>query len=126
MDTALSADGVDEALRVMYGGLPPWGAFAPDDERAVRFRATDTGQSWFVELGRFTGTDPDEKKTYDEPDIHPAEVDDQLQVAAATIEGTAADLDLWLWRRPTLGELSHTGNREVVDQLESIISGGIN
>ena len=29
MDPALSADGVDEALRIMYGGLPDWGSFTP-------------------------------------------------------------------------------------------------
>lgn len=126
MDAALSADGVDEALRVMYGGIPAWGSFASADGRTVRFQATDTRQSWFVELGRFTGTDPDTDQTYDEPDIHPAEHDDPQRVAAATITGTAADLDLWLWRRPTLGELTHTGDHEVVDQLESIISSGIN
>jgi len=126
MDATLSSDGVDEALRVMYGGLPSWGSFAPDKGRTVRFRATDTGHSWFVEIGRFTGTDPDTNKTYDEPDIHPVERDDPSLVAAATVEGTAADLDLWLWRRPTLGALNHTGDHEGIDHLETIISGGIN
>ena len=32
MDVALSADGVDEALRIMYGGTPSWGHFAPRPE----------------------------------------------------------------------------------------------
>jgi len=36
MDPALSADGTDEALRIMYGGdLPTWGTFAADDARAI-------------------------------------------------------------------------------------------
>jgi uncharacterized protein (TIGR03083 family) len=31
MDPGLSADGVDEALRIMYGGVPPWGTFTRSD-----------------------------------------------------------------------------------------------
>jgi uncharacterized protein (TIGR03083 family) len=58
VDPLLGADGVDEALRVMYGGLPGWGRFTPDDAKSLRLEATDTGDAWFVTLGRFTGTDP--------------------------------------------------------------------
>src|SRR6516162_2466870 len=68
MDARLSADGVDEALRVMYGGeLPDWGAFTPASADAVRLRATDTGDSWLVTAGRFTGTDPGDGVSYDQP-----------------------------------------------------------
>src|SRR6478735_6718875 len=31
LDPALAADGVDEALDVMFGGTPPWGTFTGDD-----------------------------------------------------------------------------------------------
>ena len=31
MDPALSTDGVDAVLRVMYGGVPPWGTFTPEE-----------------------------------------------------------------------------------------------
>ncbi len=59
MDARLSADGVDEALRVMYGGeVPGWGTFTPASADAVRLSAVDTGDSWLVTVGRFTGTDP--------------------------------------------------------------------
>ena len=57
-DPALAADGVDEALRVMYGGCPPWGTITPEPGRTMRLRATDTGDTWLVTLARFTGTDP--------------------------------------------------------------------
>ena len=63
LDPALSADGVGEALRVMYGGLPSWGTFTPADGLTLRLRATDTDDSWFLTLGQFTGTDPDEGPT---------------------------------------------------------------
>ena len=62
MDPGLSADGVDEALRVMYGGVPPWGIFTPTGAGTLRLRAPDTGNTWLVTTGRFTGTDPDDAK----------------------------------------------------------------
>jgi uncharacterized protein (TIGR03083 family) len=124
LDAGLSSDGVDEALRVMYGGVPDWGAFTPDGPgRAVRLRATDTGASWLVMLGRFTGTDP-AGNSYDEPDIHPADADPGTE-AAAEVAGAAADLDCWLWRRPSLGEVERSGDRKALDGFDAAISPGI-
>ena len=42
----------------MYGGAPEWGTYTPDHAKTVRIRSNDTGDSWLVTLGRFTGTDP--------------------------------------------------------------------
>ena len=124
MDVPLSADGVDEALRIMYGGLPSWGSFTPKPDKTIRLRATDTGDSWFVTLGHFFGTDPDDNKTYDEPDIQPATTDPGTP-AGATVAGGAEDLDCWLWRRPTVGELERSGAQTVLDDFEAVISRGI-
>jgi len=123
LDAELCADGVDEALRVMYGALPTWGTFTPDRPRTVRLRATDTGDSWFVTLGRFTGTDP-EGVPYDEPDIH-VEDPDPGSVAAAEVAGAAADLDCWLWHRPPLSPPALSGDHEVLSGFESAIAPGI-
>ena len=82
MDAELCTDGVDEALRIMYGGVPPWGSLAPDEGSTLRLRATDTGASWFVTLGRFTGTDARDGTSYDEPDIDAAPVDNGAPAAA--------------------------------------------
>ena len=120
MDPALSADGVDEALRIMYGGLPDWGSFTPIAGRTLRIRATDTGDTWHVELVRFTGTGPD-GISYDEPDIRTSP-DDDGQPTAAAISGTAADLDCWLWHRPTIGELVRSGEPEALDHFEQAIA----
>ena len=46
-DPALAADGVDEALRVMYGTAPEWGSLTPDGP-AGRLLATDVGMAWQV------------------------------------------------------------------------------
>jgi uncharacterized protein (TIGR03083 family) len=125
MDRRLSADGVDEALRIMYGGIPPWGRFTPDSTRTLRLMTTDTDDSWFVTLGRFTGTDPDDNTTYDEPDIQVAETD-RGDDATATVSGAAADLDCWLWHRPTVETLDRSGEQEVLGDFDKTIAPGIN
>jgi uncharacterized protein (TIGR03083 family) len=125
LDPALSGDGVDEALRVMYGGVPAWGTFRPDDTLTLRLRATDTGDSWFVTLGQFTGTDPGDGRSYDEPDLHSADRDPGT-VAAAEVAGTAADLDCWLWHRPTSTPVKPSGDQRVLSRFEAAIAPGIN
>jgi uncharacterized protein (TIGR03083 family) len=125
LDPALSVDGVDEALRVIYGGVPDWGTFTPDEAGlAVRLRATDTGDSWLVMLGRFTGTDSN-GTSYDEPDIHPADSDPETE-AAAEVSGTAADLDCWLWHRAPLRPVKRTGDQDVLSRFDSALADGIN
>ena len=123
LDSSLSADGVDEALRVMYGGVPDWGTFTPDDARTLRLQATDTGDSWFVTLGRFTGTDSD-GTSYDEPDIHPADHDPGTQ-AAAQVTGAAADLDCWLWHRAPIAPVERSGDHQVLSGFDAAIGPGI-
>jgi uncharacterized protein (TIGR03083 family) len=125
MDPALSADGVDEILRVMYGGEPPWGRFEPEHRQSLRVTATDTGSSWLLVLGRFTGTDPEDGTTHDEADLRVADVDEG-GLAAATISGRASDLDCWLWHRDPVGEVATTGDEAVLGAFETTIGPGIN
>jgi uncharacterized protein (TIGR03083 family) len=124
MDPGLSADGVDEVLRIMYGGLPPWGSFTPSAAGTVRLRASDTGHTWLVAVGRFTGTDPGGGKSYDEPGIHAADRDPGGP-AAAEVVGTAADLDCWLWHRPEYTPVTPSGDPGVLAHFESAIAPGI-
>jgi uncharacterized protein (TIGR03083 family) len=126
MDAQLSADGVDEALRIMYGGdLPAWGTFAPDERRTVRVRASDTSDSWFVTLGRFSGTDPDDSKSYDQEGIQVARVDPGGP-SAATVRGLADDLDCWLWQRPANALPERSGDTDVLAAFDGLIASGIN
>jgi uncharacterized protein (TIGR03083 family) len=125
LDPALSADGVDEALRVMYGALPDWATFTPDPKQTLRLRATDTGDSWLLTLGQFTGTDPDDGTVCDEPDAHAADHDPGTE-AAAEVAGTAGDLDCWLWHRPPMGTVEQSGDRLVLDRYAAAIAPGIN
>lgn len=123
LDARLSADGVDEALRVMYGGVPDWGTFTPAGPGTVRLRATDTGHTWLVMLGRFTGTDPG-GDSYDEPDIH-STVHDPGTEASAEVVGPAADLDCWLWHRPPLGPVERAGDQQALSHFDDAIAPGI-
>ncbi len=121
MDPRLSADGVDEALRIMYGGdLPAWGKLDSDGSKTLRIKAADTGDSWFVTLGQFVGTDPDDARSYDQAGIHVAAADPGTQ-AAASITGAAADLDSWLWGRPALGDVDRSGDSAVLTDFNAVI-----
>ena len=104
--------------------MPEWGRFTPDGAKTVRIEATDTGDSWLVRLGRFTGTDPD-GTSYDEPDIHAAD-SDPGGGTAALISGSAADLDCLLWHRPLIGAVERSCDKEVLSGFESAIGTGIN
>lgn len=124
MDPALCSDGVDEALRVMFGGAPAWATVTLEPSATLRLRATDTDRDWVVTLGTFSGTSPDSGKVYDGSPL--VEVTDTgSDQAAATIEGAAADLDCWLWGRPAVGELTRDGDEDVHARFQQIVSEGI-
>lgn len=123
VDPHLSSDGVDEALRIMFGGCPSWGTITPEPGATIRLHASDTGRSWLVTLGRFTGTDPD-GTSYDEPDIAVHETDPG-EDTAATVSGAAADLDCWLWQRPPLGAVAEAGDPEILGRFATVIGQGI-
>ncbi|HEX7537518.1 MAG TPA: maleylpyruvate isomerase family mycothiol-dependent enzyme, partial [Dermatophilaceae bacterium] len=121
MDAALSTDGVDEVLRVMYGRAPSWGHFTADPAQTVRVRTADTDGSWLVSLGRFTGIDnsgiDNSGTTHDAPGLAVADPGDSASgtggPAAATVMASAADLDCWLWHRPPAGPVERSGDSSV-------------
>jgi len=120
MDPALASDGIDEALRVMFGGCPGWGRITPTDGPPLRLAASDTGASWLISPARFTGTDP-EGTSYDEPDIVVAQTD-SASIAAATIVGTAEDLLCWLWSRPPVGSLDRAGDEAALAAITEVFA----
>lgn len=124
MDPALSADGTDEALRIMFGGTPSWGTFTPEPGWTLRLAATDVVASWQVTVGRFTGTSPG-GQSYDEPALAVADVDPGT-ATAATVAGSAADLDAWLWGRPPLGSIERSGDQAALASFDAIIAAGVN
>ncbi|TNM39759.1 maleylpyruvate isomerase family mycothiol-dependent enzyme [Nocardioides albidus] len=122
LPAALAADGVDEILDVMYGGLPPWGRFEPREQYA-EFRATDTGSSVWVQLGTFSGTTPEGVERSGEPDQHV--VADPGVPADLVVTGTASDLDAWLWHRAGDERISITGDDAVRTQVAAVLGQSI-
>lgn len=122
-DPALAADGVDETLAVMFGGCPPWGRFTPLPHH-IRVDLTDVGTSLWVQLGRFTGTDPDGGKTYDEDDIQV--VGDPGTAPDVTVAGTAATVNLWLWKRGDDSGIRVAGDGGIQDRFRAIVSQPLN
>jgi uncharacterized protein (TIGR03083 family) len=126
MDPRLSADGVDEVLRIMFGGdVPQWGTFTPGSAKTLRVHALGTGDSWFVTLGQFSGTDPGDQASYDQPGIHVSDSDPGEGIGAS-VSGSAADLDCWLWQRPPLARIDRSGDEDLLSRFQSLIAEGIN
>ena len=123
LDPALAADGVDEALDVMFGGTPAWGRFAGAGGY-VRVDITDQEESVWVETGRFTGTDPDDGRVYDEHDI--SKVEPRPCEPHVVVSGAAADLDAWLWRRGDDSAISASGDPAVLDHFRRCVNQAIN
>ena len=107
----------------MFGEAPGWAAFTPQDGRTVRVVAADTGDSWLATLGRLTGTDPD-GNACDETAIADAGADPGTE-AAATVTGTAADLDCWLWNRPPAGTVRRAGRDDVLTDFGVMLAQGL-
>jgi uncharacterized protein (TIGR03083 family) len=123
LDPALATDGVEEVLGVMYGGVPEWGAFHGLPHH-LRFDVTDTGASIWVQLGQFSGTDPESGTHYEEPDI--AVVEDPGVEPDAVVSGASDVLLLRLWRRGDGADTHLTGNHEIVDRFRQIVHQPLN
>ena len=130
LDPALADDGVAEVLGVMYGGEPEWGSFTRTGE-TFAVHLTDTRTTLLVALGKFSGTEPDSGKVYeDEDDLW---LVDEGPEPVATVSGTAADLDTWLWHRDpglTVGpgdgdQIRFEGDRLVFEKAAQILGGSL-
>ncbi len=97
VDAGLAADGVDEMLRVMMHGVPPWGTFTPDGQ-VIGLATTDTGDAWTLTMGRFDGVSPDTGNVYDGLDAAMVAGGGSPE-PTGTLRAGAWDLDRWLWGR---------------------------
>ena len=124
LDPRLSADGVLEALDVMFGGKPTWGEFTPG-AGLVRFDVTDTGDQVLVRLGLFSGTDPESDTSYhDEEDI--SVVPDDGTDPDVVVTGDAGALNAWLWRRRDDSGITVAGDEAVYTRFRGIVNNPIN
>jgi uncharacterized protein (TIGR03083 family) len=123
LDPALAADGVDEALRIMFSGAPEGVEVVTDPFATLRVSTSDTGASWFVTLARYEGSDeeggPESSLTLVVADSDPG------LPTAATVNAAAGDLDCWLWGRPPLGSVELSGDVKVLAGLRQVVDAGI-
>lgn len=126
LDPALAADGIDEILDVFYGGKPDWARFTGGGQY-VRVDAVDTDTQTWVELGLVSGTRPNGDSLEDEPDlsvVSPDEIPGGTE-PDVVIEGAAADLDAWLWRRRDDEGIQVTGDKDVYERFRALTNQAI-
>jgi uncharacterized protein (TIGR03083 family) len=124
IEPALAADGVDELLRVMWG-LPEgdWVTWTPSGQH-VRLTCTDTGHSWTVAVGRWSGTGPASGREFD--DVTAVVVDGHDEVEpAAEIRANAADLDLYLWNRLPHTAVERSGDEGALAVVDEVRTAGV-
>ncbi len=112
IDEELAADGVDELISTMLTGLPPWASFAGAGNLVC---LSVPGRSWSLEEGRFSGTSPVTGNEY--TDLLTFEVADPSPSITASISGDAAAVDLWLWGRGPLEDLTVEGDTALAATL---------
>ncbi len=121
IDTTLAVDGVDEVIHVMYGREHAVLTFEPAQGRTVRIMATDVPVTWTLQLGRERGVLPESGDTIDDANFRPVDT----VAPDATVSGTIADLDLWLWNRPTSTPLQRSGDAGALQTLDEILADGL-
>ena len=122
IEPQLASDGIDAALTIVHGDLPEWSTFTPDGS-VGRIVAGDTGGTWNIALGRFTGTSPNTGNVYDRDMLRV--VDASAVEPAFTVGGDAADIDGWLWSRAPRRRLEIDGDRDAFARLQQVVDVGI-
>jgi uncharacterized protein (TIGR03083 family) len=113
IDAGLATDGVLEAIEWMFGDSPAW-ATTQQDGPVGRITATDTGASWLVQIGHWSGVGPKSGNAYvDELVLY------KLDIGTPSFEvrGAARDLDAWIWNRPTWEPVQLSGDTEELLEL---------
>lgn len=115
LDPVLAADGVHEALAVMFGGLPAWGRREPLPG-VVRVDCTDTDTQVWVGFALFSGTSPEGTEYVDEQEVYVLD-DDPGTEPDLVVEGTAKELDTWIWHRGDGSRLGFAGDPEIRERF---------
>ncbi|MGJ6979653.1 maleylpyruvate isomerase family mycothiol-dependent enzyme [Aestuariimicrobium soli] len=113
----VAAAGVDHVLDVMLEWVPDSAEITPTG--VIELRATDTGESWLLELYRWNGT------------AWGSEFRDQIggrrapagAEPVALVAGPVQQLDLTIWSRPS--EVEQSGDEAALAELRALLEFGI-
>lgn len=123
LDPELASDGVDEAIRKMFGGPPDWATLSTGS-RTVLLQTTDTGLVLPLRANQWSGTSPNTGRTYDDELYLAVEPRDEFE-PDVTVQAPAADLDSWLWGRAENYVLTVQGEAAAFTVLEEVVAAGI-
>lgn len=123
LDPTLATDGVLEAIEWMFGEPPSW-AMPTWDGPIGRLATSDTDAGWLVQVGSFTATSPNTGTVYTDEGVLRLAPSGEAAGRAPQFEitGTAADLDAWMWSRPTIGRVTLSGDATA---FEAVVRAGV-
>ena len=114
-----AVDGINEMIDVMLGDFPAWMKYEP--EWLVEVDVPDFDTPTLMTVGTLSGTGPESGTVYlDLPGARRAE----YGLPDAIVSGSAEAMDLWLWGRGPVDDLSVTGDAEAVEALRLAIADG--
>lgn len=117
IDPRVAAAAVGHAVAYMWAWRPEWATYTP--AAIVAFEATDTGDRWLAEVGRWRGTGPTSGQAFDEPCCRVVDGGEPT----ASVAAPAGQLARWAWRRG--GEATPTGDPDAVAALLAVVDNGI-
>lgn len=115
---------VDHCVDVMWDAVGAWLPGSARDESAatVELVASDTGDRWLVDVGRFFGVGATSGKEFD---IARARRAADGSEPGGSVTGTAEELALWAWGRAPIDSVSISGSDEAVTAVRNLIEQGI-
>jgi uncharacterized protein (TIGR03083 family) len=114
-----AVDGIAEMIDVMLGDFPRWMAYEP--QWLVEVDVDDFDTPTLMTVGLLSGTGPESGTVYlDLPGARRAE----YGLPDAIVSGPAEAMDLWLWGRGPVDDLTVTGEADAVEALRLAIADG--
>ncbi len=114
VDHVIAEDGIDEALEIFIGGYPDWATPRLGD-RVIRL--STSGRSWWLRAATFSGTTRSGRVLEDVPTVV---LESESPAADCEITGDPAALDLWLWGRAPVSDLTVSGDAELAAYLRNV------
>jgi uncharacterized protein (TIGR03083 family) len=116
---ATAVDGIAEMIDVMLGEFPRWMSYEP--QWLVEVEVPDFDTATLLTVGLLSGTGPESGTVYiDLPGARRAE----YGLPDAIVSGPAEAMDLWLWGRGPVDDLTVTGEGDAVEALRAAIADG--